>query len=65
MLDAFRFRFDTIKPSSATSNYTTTMTYRPHKHIPDKERVIAGYVVSRIAKQPSLLCKHLIVDTCV
>ncbi|KAJ9476627.1 hypothetical protein PHBOTO_000280 [Pseudozyma hubeiensis] len=20
------------------------MTYRPHKHIPDKERVIAGYV---------------------
>lgn len=22
------------------------MTYRPHKHIPDKERVIAGYKVS-------------------
>lgn len=25
---------------------TLKMTYRPHKHIPDKERVIAGYKVS-------------------
>lgn len=29
------------------------MTYRPHKHIPDKERVIAGYVVSSKAEAAS------------
>ncbi|CDS02014.1 hypothetical protein [Sporisorium scitamineum] len=29
------------------------MTYRPHKHIPDKERVIAGYKFQAALNNPS------------